>query len=76
MDFQAAREKASARGLSTYQGLSRGGSVSYELGLLFPEETCTVGREISLHDEPMRWIVMGRGTSWEEAFKDLELHIN
>lgn len=78
MTLIEAATEANRRGLIPYYGFREGEqNIVYELGFLEPGETCNVGLRID-HPEHgvMRWVSMGRGSSWDAAFKDVDSRIN
>lgn len=78
MTLIEALEKARYRGLTTYFGYLHGEKhLTYEPGVLESAEFCNIGLRVTDHpDGPMRWVSLGTGRSWEEAFKQVDSRIN
>jgi hypothetical protein len=77
MTLPEARDKAREKGLTTYFGYMHGQQViTYELGFLEPADKCNVGLLCAMPDGYFRWVAMGRGNSWEQAFTDVDSRIN
>lgn len=77
MKLVEALEKARYRGLTPYFGYLHGDSnITYELGVLEPEAVCNIGLKVDYPDEPMRWVSMATGRSWEEVFKQVDSRVN
>lgn len=77
MTLAEAMDKAKPKGLTVYYGYLEGEQkLTYELGFLEPADKCNVGLLCAMPDGYFRWVAMGRGNSWEQAFTDVDSRIN
>lgn len=77
MTLAEAMDRAKPKGLTVYYGYLHGEQgLTYELGFLEPADKCNIGLLCAMPDGEFRWVAMGRGKSWEQAFKDVETHIH